>query len=199
MFIVLIAIAGGAAYWFRSTPDFASPIISTEEPKDLELALIEDEWGLRLFYPKGFMATAATEAGELTRYTITDQNKQGHLAVYSKETTAKTAEEWVLDDEEAESSGSLDTEVGGVTGKKIRFTDPVRTQIVVVDAGQVFLFESQPKEGEEQFWEDALATVVEKFEFLPFEGEEEIVYDNAPAAPAADSGGDVIVEEEVVE
>lgn len=198
--VVLVALAGGAAYWFRGKPEFTSPVTSGGKEEDPKLTLIEDEWGLKLAYPATLQAKAATGTGELTRYTLTDPVKQGHLSVYSKETSAKTVDEWMLDEGDADtSSGALDTEVGGVPAKKMRFSDPLMTQIVAVDAGQVFIFESHPIEGEEKYWEDALAHVVEQFKFLPFEGEEEIAVEEAPAAPADDSGGDVIVEEEVVE
>lgn len=177
-----------------------SPMGETDTaPVSEENNLIEDEWGLRIYYPPDLRVEIATAPGELARYNFSYPDRDGHISIFTKEASETSITDWLAHDSESAAAGAaLDTTVGGEIGRKMRFESPNRTRVAALQAGQVFVFDVFPTEGEEEFWNKRFNGIVEKFEFLPFEGES--------TSSGGDSGGSVgggdegaIVEEETVE
>lgn len=161
--------------------------------------LLENEWGLRVYYPDNLEVKTATGSGELTRYNFTHPDHPGYLTIYSKEIKEETLEDWLEKDKEsASASGVIDTEIGGEEGKKMLLDNPERIRAVTVQEWQVFVFEAFLEKGEEKYWEDTLKHVLEKYEFLPFEET------NVKTPAQSSSGGStgdtsVELEEEIIE
>jgi hypothetical protein len=197
--VFLVFMIGSAVYiWMRRQSSIAiSPLGESaivQEPTSMPDVVLEDEWGLRVFYPADLTVRPATASGELTRYEFTHPVHRGKLSISTAESDAETIEEYLKLEKESATAGAnlLDTTLDGRDAKKLRLAN--RTRVVSIDTGQVFLFEVAPDEGSEEYWNTVFESIIEQFQFLPFEGEEEI------APPVADPGGSVIeYEEEVIE
>lgn len=201
---VIILGAGGALLFNARQKSIVSPASLTQEKKEAPIPskTIEDEWGLKIHYPESLTAAPATKSGELTGYVFTDENHTGSITIISKETSSKTADEYIKSSNDLKDAATLDTTVGGKPGKKIRLTGN-STKVIAIDDGQVFEFTVAPGEGEEEYWNKTFNDLVAAYEFLPFEGEEETTVnsapnsDDSPQAPA--DTGDADVSEETIE
>jgi len=162
--------------------------------------LIEDEWGLKISYPADLHAEAVTGPGELTRYNFTYPGRGGYITIATKEAKESSISDWLASDKESALAGaSLDTAVGKEVAKKIRFDNPNHTRIAALQTGQVFLFDVYPTDGEEEFWNKRFNGIVEKFEFLPFEGDSVNSGGGSQDTTGGGDSGEVVQEEEVVE
>lgn len=171
------------------------PIVApTEAPmKGEPLKTIEDEWGFRLSYADTLSAKAATKSGELTRWELSDRGYDAKISVWTAPTDFTSISEWVEGDEEAQKAeATLDTTLGGKEAKKLRFANNDKLWIAAVDHGQLFVLEQAP--ADDQAMSKNFTVLANTFEFIAFEGEDNINSETIP------QGSDVVDEgEEAVE
>lgn len=192
-------VAGGLYFYSRNkkAPDIISPVMNGDEvlSGSIKEKLLEDVWGLKVFYPAELQVEAATGAGELTRYNFTHPKHEGLLTIYTFQTNAASVEEWLENDEESATAASvIDTTIGGRPGKKMLFVEPPiqRQRAVTVDTWQVFVFDLYPSAGEEDYWNGIYNKILAKYQFLPFE-------DEAVVEEASTGTGEAAVEEPLTE
>lgn len=181
----------------KSTPPAVptpTPLVTREQEQTLE-----DEWGFRLSYPVSLTAQTATKSGELTRWEFTSKTYTGSIAVWTKETDAEAADDWITEDKDAKSATvPIDSTLGGELAKKLSLGSPPKIMVISVNSGQVFGVELTL--GDDRKMEKAYNSIVSSFTFLPFPTEASMV-GKSPGTAQADEESDIFDEgtEEVVE
>lgn len=215
--LLLATVAGVAFLWGQGVIELPfgkkgdksvsslGPIIEEEEIGEISTTKWEDPAGFAFDYNQEFkIDDNPDDEINYANLDMTTEDKDGVINITVNDTEYEDVQEWV-DEDDAVSGGSvLDTEIGGLQGKKVVLPGSSGEIIsAIIDADQVIYLISLKTSDEEKYWQKNYETILSSFEMVPFEGEEE---DSArfleiETGTGEDFGGEdaVWLEEEVIQ
>lgn len=159
-----------------------------------QLTTWKDTAGFSFDYPSSLQTNPHLEDEEnYAHLELSDPSHPGEIIVWMKDTALKNINDWEPEEFETGRGNLIDSQLGGHSARKAAFVDG-RVITAALDAEVIALIELLS--GDLAFWQPIYDQILASFEFVPLAAAKP---QTSPGTTSSSGGGEIWLEEEVVE
>lgn len=170
-FLVLLVLGAGGFFLIKSNKQagLVTPSLNREKAvptgKPFQLTKWDDPLGFSFSYPSELKLNPHDEDQEnYAHIEITSSTESGKIIVWSSDTEFSNIEDLIKDDPIATNASSLDTNLGGISAKKLYFSQPEKKLMTAaIYDDLLFLVELYPGNG--TYWGKIYDELLKNFSF----------------------------------